>query len=303
MKRGYRFWFLIAVLLSMQLMLLGMKYPAPLYSPGDVVDAHSKLRCKSCHAPFKRVPSESCSATDCHKEGKIGKKPAVVDLHNKVNGKDCLLCHTDHLGPKGKVTKAFSHSLIDKSARCMECHAAEYDKAHKDKKGTYSDDCAACHNTRNWKDVSFSHERVGAKSCLDCHKGPKDALHAAATGSCGECHNTRAWKPSTYNHDRYFPLDEDHKVSCNKCHDSGSYKKYTCLNCHEHSGGKIEREHREEGITNYGDCLRCHSVTIKGTSYGKSKVHEGFGEEKGDKSGKGRRKEGGRGFDNDDNDD
>ena len=302
MKRGYRFWLLIASLLALQLLLLGMRYPAPLYSPGDVVDAHSKLRCKSCHAPFKKVPSESCSRVDCHTEGKIGKKPAVVDLHNKVKGKDCLLCHTDHLGPKGKVTKAFSHTLLDKGVRCLECHSAEYDKAHKDKTATYSEDCASCHNTRNWKEASFDHAKVGAKSCLDCHKGPKDDLHAAATGSCVECHNTKAWKPSTYNHDKYFSLDADHKASCNKCHDSGTYKKYTCLNCHEHSGGKIEREHREEGITNYGDCLRCHSVTIKGRSYGSSKVHEGFGGEGGDEREKGRNKEGGRGFREDDDD-
>lgn len=231
MKRGYGYWLLIGCLLAMQLLLMGMKYPAPLYSPGDVVEAHSKIRCKGCHAPFKRVPSESCSTVQCHPEGKIGKKPAITDLHNRMKGKDCLTCHSEHLGLKGKITKGMDHDAFLKGSTCM-----------------------------------------------DCHKGPKDELHLGVSGSCGDCHTTKGWKPSTYNHEKYFFLDRDHKVSCNKCHDTGSYKKYTCMNCHEHSGGKIDREHSEEGIKNYGDCLRCHQVNMGGRSYGTDKVHEGIGD-------------------------
>jgi predicted CXXCH cytochrome family protein len=300
MKRGYRFWMLIASLLAIQWLLLGMRYPVPLYSPGDLVNAHSNLRCKRCHAPFKKVPSESCSVAKCHPEGKVGKKPIVIKLHNKVKSKDCLLCHSEHLGPKGKVTKAFNHTLIENEIRCLECHSTEYDKAHKGKTGTYSADCASCHNTRKWTEASFDHATVGTKSCLDCHDGPKNDLHKVATGSCAECHNTKAWKPSRYDHDKYFLLDADHKLSCNKCHDPWTYKKYTCLNCHEHSGQKIEREHMGEGITSYGDCLTCHSVTINGRSYGSSKVHEWLeGEEdEGDENRHKRRKKRFKGEDN-----
>lgn len=275
MKRGYGFWLLIGLLLAMQLLLMGMKYPAPLYSPGDVVEAHSKIRCKGCHAPFKRVPSESCSTVKCHPEGKIGKKPAITDLHNRMKGKDCLTCHSEHLGLKGKITKGMDHDLFLKGSTCIDCHKGEGDKPHKDK---YAGDCSACHNTRNWKEITFDHGRTSAKPCLECHKGPKDELHLGVSGSCGDCHTTKGWKPSTYNHEKYFFLDRDHKVSCNKCHDTGSYKKYSCLNCHEHSGGKIDREHSEEGIKNYGDCLRCHQVNMGGRSYGTDKVHEGIGD-------------------------
>lgn len=275
MKKGYSFWLLIGSLLAIQLLLVGMKYPAPLYSPGDVAEAHSKLRCKDCHAPFKKVPSESCSVARCHPDGKIGKKPAITDLHNRMKGKDCLICHTDHKGLKGKITKAVDHEAFSRISKCLECHRTEGDKAHKDK---YSGDCSSCHNTKNWKEVAFDHSKVSPKPCVECHKGPKDDMHEmGAIGNCGDCHGTKGWKPSTYNHDKYFSFDKDHKVSCNKCHDTGSYKKYTCLNCHEHSGGKIDREHREEGIRNYGDCLRCHRVNINGRSYGNAKVHEGLG--------------------------
>ncbi|MDH4099550.1 MAG: cytochrome c3 family protein [Nitrospirota bacterium] len=241
MKKGTSFWFVMGGLVVVSFFIVGMRYPAPLYSPGDLASAHSKTRCKDCHAPFKKVPSESCSTAKCHPDGKTGKKLSIKDLHTRVKGKDCLACHTDHKGVGAKITKAMNHDTFARDSRCV-----------------------------------------------DCHIGPKDKLHVAAQGSCADCHGTKAWKPSTYNHDKYFFLDKDHMVSCNKCHDTGSYKKYTCLNCHEHSTRGIISEHREEGIRNFGDCLRCHQVTmnVNGTrrQYGTPKVDEGF-----DGKGEGRR--------------
>ena len=232
MKKGYTFWFFIGSLFAGQLLLTGMKYPVSIYSPGDLAAAHSKLRCKDCHAPFKNIASESCSVAKCHPDGRIGKKPAIIDLHDKMKGKDCLICHTDHLGPNGKITKAINHDAFLKISKC-----------------------------------------------IDCHKMPTDELHRGISESCGDCHVTKAWKPSTYNHEKYFFLDKDHKVSCSKCHDTGSYKKYTCLNCHEHSGPRVDRKHRKEGISNYSDCLRCHKVRMNGRSYGTARTHEGMGGE------------------------
>lgn len=236
MKKSYSFWLFIGCLLAGQLVLAGMNYPAPLYSTGDLVEAHGKLRCKDCHAPFKRVASESCSVAKCHPDGKIGKKQAVVDLHNRMKGKDCLICHTDHKGAKGKITKVMDHDAF-KSSKCLDCHSGEGDKV------------------------------------------PKDDMHEmGAIGSCGDCHGTKAWKPSTYNHDKYFFLDKDHKVTCVKCHDTRSYKKYTCMNCHEHSSRGIIAEHREEGIReDIGRCLDCHRVDMGGRSYGTDKTGEGEG--------------------------
>ena len=124
MKKSYSFWLFIGCLLAGQLVLTGMKYPAPLYSTGDLVEAHGKLRCKDCHAPFKLVASESCSAAKCHPDGKIGKKPAMIDLHNRMKGKECLICHTDHLGSKGKITKGMDHDAF-KSSKCLDCHSGE----------------------------------------------------------------------------------------------------------------------------------------------------------------------------------
>lgn len=271
MKKSYTFYLWGGVMTATVLLLSGMKYPAPLYSPGELTEKHSKLRCKDCHAPFKRVPSESCSVADCH-AGAIGKKAALKDLHGKLREADCLACHTDHKGPKGRITVALVHDKLPAKTRCVDCHSTEGKKAHKDK---YGDACKGCHTTENWKAVTFSHERVAASPCGDCHKGPKDQLHAGAGGECRGCHTTKAWKPATLDHDRYFPLDREHNVECGKCHETKSYKAYTCMNCHIHAGRGIIGEHAEEGIRDFGDCLRCHRVYMKGRTYGTDRTGEG----------------------------
>jgi hypothetical protein len=39
---------------------------------------------------------------------------------------------------------------------------------------------------------------------------------------------------------------------------ANDYKKYTCYGCHEHTPAKIKREHLEEGIRNFDNCVECH---------------------------------------------
>lgn len=272
MKKNYSFFLMIGSLMALAMLLVGMKYPAPLYSPGDIAEKHEKLRCKDCHAPFKRVPSESCSVADCHGTGKIGKKAAINDLHDKVIGQDCLICHTDHKGIDTKITLAFDHKAFEKKTVCFDCHRGDDDRVHK---GKYGKDCAGCHNTKDWKKVTFSHDRVAATLCVDCHKGPKDDLHMAVGNDCKSCHTTKVWKPSTYDHAKYFPLEKEHKVGCKKCHDTGVYKKYTCMNCHVHATRGIINEHLEEGVRDFKDCLRCHRVYMKGRTYGTDRTGEG----------------------------
>ena len=35
-------------------------------------------------------------------------------------------------------------------------------------------------------------------------------------------------------------------------------KEYSCTGCHEHSLDRMEKKHREEGVTNLDRCRRCH---------------------------------------------
>lgn len=267
---------LIELLIVLLLVMLGIQYAGYFYSPGDLVKGHIKLECQNCHTPFKRVSPETCSTEKCHPQISIGKTTTIVDLHKKTSSKNCLTCHTDHVGVNGKATKSFDHDILPSFSKCVECHKAEGDRVHKDR---YSDDCASCHTTKSWKKISFFHEKAKWQKCIECHRIPKDEMHTNDDTKCLECHNTKAWKPSSYNHDKYFLIDKDHKVACSKCHDAGTYNLYTCLNCHEHATRKIIREHQKEGMRNFGDCLWCHRVTIGGRSYGENRSGESFKED------------------------
>lgn len=257
---------LICALLLAALFIIGKYYPAPLYSPGDVVESHGDLRCNECHVPFTRILPESCSAAKCHEAGDTGSEPSVKELHGTLQGDDCLGCHTDHKGSSAEITTPFDHTSSAGEYGCIDCHRTVSANAHRSR---YSEECTSCHTVRRWDDITFNHDMVTEKQCFNCHNGPEDELHLAEEGDCASCHETKAWKPATYDHLVYFPLTRVHETGCVKCHDDRSYKKYTCMNCHEHATRSIAREHRGEGIRNYGDCLRCHMVRMEGKSYGK----------------------------------
>ena len=61
-----------------------------------------------------------------------------------------------------------------------------------------------------------------------------------------------------FDHDKSFLLDADHKVQCSTCHTKNNYSTYTCYGCHEHTPDRIRAEHREEGIRDLDNCVRCH---------------------------------------------
>ncbi|HET9951784.1 MAG TPA: class III cytochrome C family protein, partial [Candidatus Eisenbacteria bacterium] len=180
----------------------------------------------------------------------------------------CLSCHT--LG-RGAPTE-----------KCLACHPfdaigvgrpgaapaarAELAGMHRSFEGVA---CAACHTDHAGVDPSaatnrFSHDALKGdlrRRCLACHasKRPADAIHRGAGDDCAACHATSAWKPATFAHENYFGLDRDHNVACATCHDRpGEYRAYTCYGCHEHSVSRMESKHREEGIADLANCVRCH---------------------------------------------
>jgi len=265
---------------------IGYIFPTHFYSPGDLCKGHEEIKsCRQCHIPFKGVASSLCSTSDCHQTFKLSQfhNKQLLDLHIS-NTKECFSCHTEHKGVAGKITTHFDHNIVELNIlnNCVTCHKADYQNAHPDK---YNSDCKSCHiSTTAWKAISFDHNTVsGKQDCIECHLKPKDNLHATVTDDCISCHNTEKWRPAIFDHDKYFPLTEDHYVSCETCHPNDNYKQYTCLNCHEHNTSHIRREHEEHDIYDYGDCLRCHYVTINGNRYGSLKG-EPFDDESSDDS-------------------
>lgn len=204
------------------------------------------------HASLSPQLRNDCIA--CHKN----QKPKDT-LHQFAQG-NCVECH---LTSKWKPA-TFDHKKLAASGgkQCVSCHKTDRpnDRLHQN----VSSNCAECHLTSKWKPATFDHKKFitsGGKQCINCHKvdQPADDMHRQSQASCGTCHSTTRWKPATFNHNRYFKLDSDHRTSCKTCHtDQGNYKKYTCYNCHEHSQNNIAAKHREEGIFNYQNCMKCH---------------------------------------------
>lgn len=161
---------------------------------------------------------------------------------------------------------------------CYACHVQ--DDAHD---GQFGQDCAACHVTSDWQDATFDHSQTTfpldgshvevectqchvdrvfqgtPTACAACHVEPAFHLSAFDAAACSDCHTTTAWQPARFDWPHAFPLahGESGIVSCQTCHPV-QVQAYTCYGCHEHDPAGIEEEHRDEGITDFQDCVSCH---------------------------------------------
>jgi hypothetical protein len=206
------------------LTVLVFAYPHLMVGPGKLIAGHQLLEadCFACHAGFQGASSARC--TTCHKPEEIGR------LDSK--GKPLL---------KALTTTAFHQKLTKQ-------------------------DCIACHSdhagVKRFKTQGrFNHallQNDARQQCQGCHRSPSDALHKQISGNCSQCHSQDKWMPATFNHDKFFVLDRDHNDRCVTCHVRNDYSQYTCYGCHEHTPDKIRREHIEEGIRDFKNCVECH---------------------------------------------
>jgi hypothetical protein len=184
----------------------------------------------------------------------------------------CTNCHA------GARTPA---DLRDAPQDCFACHRNEDPHA-----GQFGQDCAGCHTTEDWSNATFDHslaafQLTGAHlqvSCRECHlpgangltfKGTPQECQACHnepeyhlglfSRNCDACHTAQAWSPAIFEELHIFPMNhgENGLSQCQVCHPD-QLQNYTCYGCHEHNPIEIEEEHREEGITNFNDCMRCH---------------------------------------------
>jgi hypothetical protein len=204
--------------------ILAFVFPHLMVGPGKLIPGHRALEadCFACHAPFFGASSERCAA--CHKPGDIGR---LTTLGQPIQ--------------KPLASTPFHQRLIKQD--CMACHS----------------DHAGVKRFR--VEGRFDHALLQAdarKECQSCHKSPTDSLHRQITDNCSQCHSQQKWTPATFDHDKYFALDRDHDTKCATCHVRNDYSSYTCYGCHEHTPEKIRREHIEEGIRDYRNCVECH---------------------------------------------
>jgi hypothetical protein len=272
-----RRWILPLVTLNLLVLIsLAFVYPHLMVSPGPLRSAHVTLTtdCFACHLSFRGSSAERCMA--CHALKDIGvrttsgvartsgERPA---FHQELAQARCTDCHAEHQsGTLGnKVDKPFSHRLLREATQslCEKCHRAPNTPVH----GNAMLACAQCHQSTGWKPASFDHNsltQADLQFCGNCHKPPGDDLHRNAGGACGRCHRTDAWSPASFDHDRFFVLEGEHNAPCATCHANNDFTSYTCYGCHAHTPTRVLEEHREEGIGDIKNCVRCHRSAREG---------------------------------------
>ena len=230
-------WLLLLIAANLvALVALIFVYPHLMVSPGPVITAHADIAtdCFACHAPLRGASVERC--VSCHALTDIGRRTSkgvpIVAARPLASGGVT----------KSAIRSSFHQELLEQD--CMACHSD-----HQGPKLTQ----------RSRK--PFSHELLRPASrdvCQTCHVAPKDSLHRNVNDTCAKCHSNKNWKPATFDHDKLFALDRDHDVECVTCHVKSDFSRYTCYGCHEHTPDKIRREHEEEGIRRFENCVECH---------------------------------------------
>ena len=236
------------------------------------------IPCTKCHLDARSISDLQSASQDCFS------CHAQDDQHNGGYGTSCESCHN----PGSWEDAIFDHNLSafrlegeHAEAACEEGHADGVFKGtprdcyschsgDDEHNGRYGTQCEACHTPSDWEDAAFDHVRMAAvNACVDCHAEPQE--HAGQFGTdCAACHSTSAWEPASYNGTHTFPLGHgDGNGSCQTCHPT-NLATYTCYGCHEHNEANVASEHREEGITDFQNCIECH---IDG------REHEGGGDD------------------------
>ncbi len=255
---------------------------------------HASLQCRQCHLEARTLSGLSVTPQSCfycH---------AQDDAHQGRFGEDCSSCHT----AEGWAEASFDHSLaafqlsgahasvacedchlnnvFDGTPQtCVECHAA--DDPHQ---GRFGGDCESCHTPEGWETASFDHNLAafqlsGAHDsvpCEQCHENnvykgtPQDCagchnepvFHAGLfSADCLSCHTTDSWRPARFDQLHTFPIDHGERgpSTCLTCHPD-SLNAYTCYACHD--SNETAAKHREEGIGDFSDCMRCHPTGHEG---------------------------------------
>jgi hypothetical protein len=257
--------------------------------PFTLAGKHSSVSCPACHSGARRLADFQSAKQDC------AACHTKDDPHRGKFGVDCAGCHTpddwkkatfDHTKAAFQLIGAHAEVACNKChvnnvfkgtpQDCNACHAKE--DAHQ---GQFGIDCGGCHTPDDWKKASFDHSKAvfqltGAhtnvactkchvnnvfkgtpQQCVACHGDP--AFHAGLfPPDCAACHTTQAWSPAQFNQAHSFPLDHGGGSTCQTCHPN-NLQTYTCYGCHEHNPDQIAAKHLEEGISDFVDCVRCHT--------------------------------------------
>ena len=234
--------------------------------------AHKAVACASCHVKetFKGVKFAMC--TDCHR-----------DPHKASFGNTCTSCHSNENWRTRTVTHAKTafalegkHATVD----CVACHkqpamktrvrfdtcAACHTDVHK---GTFKQDCGACHTTTSFGKAPFDHSQTkfqltGAHqplTCVKCHTGGGAAPTPAVTATVTRLGIPRGAAAA--------PVVTDFKglsTTCASCHTDVHRGELgaTCETCHSSTTFALPKYAHQRQLDLFGGqhatlvCEKCH---------------------------------------------
>lgn len=250
---------------------------------------HAGAECADCHPSTRQPEDFSAAPAECYACHRAD------DAHNGEFGNTCETCHTSDSWQNAVFDHAKTNFPLDglhAGIECKACHTAGYAGTPREcyachaqadaHQGRFGTTCETCHTTNGWKPATFDHSlaafaltgahqtvpceqchmdnvfRGTPQQCVACHAEPVFHL-GAFSGMCETCHTADAWQPARFDQPHTFPINhgESGWNSCKTCHPQ-NVNTYTCYGCHEHNEAEIARKHREEGITSFADCTRCH---------------------------------------------
>ena len=246
----------------------------------DVHESTVGKDCNRCHTPHSWLVN---NITKIHQQSRF----PLVGVHSNV---DCYQCHKSETFHRFEVL----------GTECFNCHSEEYAATTEPNHviNGYSTQCENCHSvfSKEWKGAGFNHsffpltQGHAINDCIRCHVNGKytdtsgdcfschqsDYSNTANPGhlalsfseNCAECHTTNpGWKPANFKqHDAMsFPIysgkHQGEWDNCTDCHsNTGNYKVFSCLDCHEHNKSEMDNEHEGESGYSYNStaCLNCH---------------------------------------------
>ncbi|MBI3566152.1 MAG: hypothetical protein HY079_13215, partial [Elusimicrobia bacterium] len=174
-------------------------------------DAHAKLACAKCHAPFPGAaaqtvpfgPTKGKSCKDCH-----------ANPHKTDWKQSCQACHTERAVPWADAARKLTRAQHEAAGFRLQ-------KPHEKVA------CAKCHDpalpyAKRYASLLLPSRPRAESSCESCHKDPHAGQFLAKRPRCADCHSAQAFKPAKFGvreHEPSYPLTGGHaKAACAACH-------------------------------------------------------------------------------------
>jgi len=189
--------------------------------------------CGVCHNTESFIPAfsidhtgivDNCATSGCHTglPGEASGKPLATLFYEHIpTNEDCSVCHT----PGTFSTGFFTHTGPSFAGSCDSCHnnvVSVGKLPNHIPTNPENQDCADCHNTIDFADVTFDHTGINVNNCASCHDGTtsigKSVDHLPTTLDCSSCHdinNFVNFAGITFNH---LGIDAN---NCASCHNTG----------------------------------------------------------------------------------